>query len=403
MSPPTVTGSCATCHNSPRQEVIDTIALGSNSGANPIHCLDCHSDKDQTVHDGYYDHTTNSAGGLAYAPITADAACTTCHSGEVVVTVHNNTCTLCHTTVPALKSSNPQLDFNAGVASSNCTTCHNDSNNTGFSVNFHGVSYTHSETQTRHNNLAGSDSTGGYDCAACHIDMADAQAKLIKHMVTDNVDNCYRCHFPSTWGALSDDPAQTVIANGKGAGTAQNCEDCHTGIGVYSRHGLSDDGGADDVSSAHDKFLAESGTATSTCSNCHTAATEQNRINLHTTTGTGSGDCLTCHQNATDMGGGITPQDIIDAGKGTSGSSQNCDTCHISINTDWDNHTVDHTTFVLEDTNCTSCHDDNPGTNTTAPNSPSAILRMLVRPRTITRRVATPVMITVLQQRAVTT
>ena len=44
-------GSCATCHNSPRQEVIDTIALR----ANPTNCLNCHSDKDLTPH-GNVDH-----------------------------------------------------------------------------------------------------------------------------------------------------------------------------------------------------------------------------------------------------------------------------------------------------------------------------------------------------------
>jgi hypothetical protein len=107
---------------------------------------------------------------------------------------------------------------------------------------------------------------------------------------------------------LNDEPAQSVISAGKGAGPAQNCEYCHTAKGVYLRHGLSDDGGADDVSSVHENLMDENGFANSTCSNCHTAATEQNRINLHTTTGSGSGDCLTCHQNTTDMGGGTTPQ-----------------------------------------------------------------------------------------------
>ena len=45
-------GSCATCHNSPRQEVIDTIA----SGTRPTHCLDCHLDKELTPH-GSHDAT----------------------------------------------------------------------------------------------------------------------------------------------------------------------------------------------------------------------------------------------------------------------------------------------------------------------------------------------------------
>ena len=89
-------------------------------------------------------------------------------------------------------------------------------------------------------------------------------------MGTDSVANCYRCHFPSTWGAVADEPAQSVIAAGLGAGTAQNCENCHTAKGVYLRHGLTDDAGADGAADSHDKFLAESGTATSTCSNCHT-------------------------------------------------------------------------------------------------------------------------------------
>ncbi len=39
-------GSCATCHDSPRQEVIDAITLA----ANPTHCLDCHSNKYLTPH-----------------------------------------------------------------------------------------------------------------------------------------------------------------------------------------------------------------------------------------------------------------------------------------------------------------------------------------------------------------
>ena len=94
--------------------------------------------------------------------------------------------------------------------------------------------------------------------------MADAQAKLAKHMGTDTVANCYRCHFPSTWGAVADEPAQSVIAAGKGAGTAQNCENCHTAKGVYLRHGLTDDAGADGAADVHDKLPGESGTATST-------------------------------------------------------------------------------------------------------------------------------------------
>jgi hypothetical protein len=59
----------------------------------------------------------------------------------------------------------------------------------------------------------------------------------------------------------------------------------------------------------------------------------------------------------------VTPQDIIDAGKGA-GTAQNCDSCHIAIGGDWTTHNVDHAAArVTADTNCTSCHDGNPGTN----------------------------------------
>jgi len=369
-------GSCLTCHQSPRPEVIATIASGSNSGLNPIHCLDCHSDKNLTPH--MYDHTTNDpAGTLTYAPITPDAECTTCHSGDVVTAVHSTGgCDTCHTTAPALKSSAPKLDFNAGSASSTCTTCHFDGNNgPGFSADFHGISYTHIETQTRHNNLQGSDLQGGpgYDCLYCHNDMTDAEAKLTKHMATDTAADCLRCHYPNTWGGLSDTPAQSVITNGKSGGLnlPQNCEDCHTAKGVYLLHGLNDNGLADpdDVSDVHDNFMADGLSATSTCSSCHNPqVTEQDRLNLHTTTGTGSGDCLTCHQNTTDMGSGTTPQLIIEAGEGPGGGSQFCDSCHVSIGTSWVNHTpVDHTdtgfSYVLANTdtstttvNCVGCH-----------------------------------------------
>ena len=79
-------GSCATCHNSPRQEVIDAIALR----ANPTHCLDCHSDKELTPHGGH-DATAFSVG---------TDGCDDCHTvpAEGVADMHNSSeCLMCHT------------------------------------------------------------------------------------------------------------------------------------------------------------------------------------------------------------------------------------------------------------------------------------------------------------------
>ncbi|MEN8687429.1 MAG: cytochrome c3 family protein, partial [Desulfuromonadales bacterium] len=59
-------GSCVTCHNSPRQEVQNVIAAATT----PIFCLDCHSNKELTVH-GTVDHV-----GLGY--VTGEATCLAC-------------------------------------------------------------------------------------------------------------------------------------------------------------------------------------------------------------------------------------------------------------------------------------------------------------------------------------
>jgi len=104
-------GSCATCHNSPRQEVIDAIALG----ANPTHCLDCHLDKELTPH-GSVDHAAAGYVTLQVSP------CGDCHDpgsaeNATVEVTHFSDCTLCHTTVPSLQPGVP-------TGGGNCATCH---------------------------------------------------------------------------------------------------------------------------------------------------------------------------------------------------------------------------------------------------------------------------------------
>ncbi|HKJ04630.1 MAG TPA: putative metal-binding motif-containing protein [Geopsychrobacteraceae bacterium] len=104
-------GPCATCHNSPRQEVIDTIALG----ADPTHCLDCHSDKELTPH-GSVDH-------VAIGYVTGGTtSCLNCHDpgpdeNSTITVTHLDNCALCHTTVPDLQTGLP-------AGGGDCITCH---------------------------------------------------------------------------------------------------------------------------------------------------------------------------------------------------------------------------------------------------------------------------------------
>ena len=104
-------GSCATCHNSARQEVIITIA----NAANPTNCLDCHSAK--ALPHGNPDHAA-----LTYVMVAP--ACASCHTevgpDATVSITHNSNCFLCHPTGP------PDLDPILPLGGGDCTTCHSD-------------------------------------------------------------------------------------------------------------------------------------------------------------------------------------------------------------------------------------------------------------------------------------
>ena len=94
-------GSCATCHDSTRPEVMAAIT----AAANPTHCLDCHADKELTVH-GNVDHVA-----LDYVT-RGTSFCLDCHdpgtaANATVDITHNGTCSLCHTTIPALQPGVP--------------------------------------------------------------------------------------------------------------------------------------------------------------------------------------------------------------------------------------------------------------------------------------------------------
>jgi hypothetical protein len=109
------TGSCSTCHNSPRQEVIDTI----NAGADPTNCLDCHSDK--TTGHGSIDHR---AVGYVTVGGTQDyygTTCASCHDSsgttDTIADIHQGNCNNCHTSVPNLQPGVP-------AGGGDCVTCH---------------------------------------------------------------------------------------------------------------------------------------------------------------------------------------------------------------------------------------------------------------------------------------
>ncbi|WP_303720470.1 putative metal-binding motif-containing protein, partial [Malonomonas rubra] len=213
-------GSCATCHNSSRPDVIATIA----AKANPTSCLACHADKYMTVH-GDADHVNLGyvTGGSTY--------CIGCHDtgaavNGTVVTTHLNNCSLCHTTVPNLQSGLP-------AGGGDCSACHTNT-----------WELTHISNPPDHTTLV---QVGSTVCANCHSTPPP---------LTDNADSkvhntCGSCH--DSLGGLIGSAA---VAN-KTLADIGDCQTCHidTWEGIHTtapNHGMIVTVGSTTCATCHD-------------------------------------------------------------------------------------------------------------------------------------------------------
>jgi nitrate/TMAO reductase-like tetraheme cytochrome c subunit len=306
-------GSCYTCHMSTKAtsdiwnytNIQDVIANGVS-----VQCLNCHKQKETPNGHGmmYIDHFIQNTvqGSLGYAPLmdpstAGTAECLVCHATDlvtnggpdVIVDLHNGSCTACHTNQPFLNDGSagtPDLNNRAGLGGYVCTDCHNDSNNTNFSFPFHGMDPGHSQTSARHDKAASSTGTP-YNCLACHSEMTPGVSDILnRHMPGfTNQNDCLVCH---TGGATT---AQTVVNAGSTAGgnTVQYCESCHAGKGTYRMHGLDLAG----VSVEHNNLSTAGVGGNSDCANCHAIGTVTARLTAHLTPKetSHSGGCLPCH------------------------------------------------------------------------------------------------------------
>ncbi|MBW2510827.1 MAG: hypothetical protein JRE01_02215, partial [Deltaproteobacteria bacterium] len=110
-------GSCATCHNSSTQTVIDVIAAGAATT-----CLDCHTDK--TAAHGSVDHVATTYVTVGGTQEYYGTTCASCHDpggaeNATVDVTHGGDCSLCHTTVPNLQPGLP-----TGGGPNDCVNCH---------------------------------------------------------------------------------------------------------------------------------------------------------------------------------------------------------------------------------------------------------------------------------------
>ena len=259
-------GSCATCHNSTRPDVVDVIA---NSIA-PIHCLDCHADKNLTVH-GNVDHVA-----LDYVT-SGTSFCLDCHdpgtaTNSTVDVTHSGTCSFCHTTIPALQPGVP-------AGGGDCVACHIPDINVNWEV-------IHLTNPPSHASLVQVATTS---CNLCHDDTLVSAA-------ANTHNGCDSCHDADT-GTL-------VAINGT------NSQDFITGGDCTTCHG-NDWGAVHTVAPDHSSLVTTSGT--NNCASCHADALID--VSTHLT------DCSNCH-STTDgsLQSSAVGKDFIIGG--------NCETCH---------------------------------------------------------------------------
>ncbi|MHB8809875.1 MAG: cytochrome c3 family protein [Desulfobulbaceae bacterium] len=324
------------------------LANGAANAANPFDpavytCTTCHN---QTQVPGFHGITiaqvtsshqlsSNSTGGYD---------CEVCHTTNVAneqLSTHMpadtvaNCATICHknttASVPTGKVAKTVIDnvtwlVDPNTNNTRCEDCHAAKGD----YRRHGLtddSGTDGAVDV-HNQLSTSGIIGVTDCANCHS-MADITARLQVHTspVSGAANTCLTCHVGQ------GDPANAQITAGI-AGTAVNCNDCHTAKGVYTLHGLTEA----DVADVHDKFGDSNRTAEKYCGNCHITATAANRLDLHV-------NCLFCHDpsnttyvSPTPTTTGTPAPTVVLNGRSTGGNTvQTCENCH-AVKADYSMH-----------------------------------------------------------------
>jgi hypothetical protein len=331
-------GSCATCHNSPTQTVIDVIAAGAATT-----CLDCHVDNN--VPHGSVDHV---AAGYVTGGTTS---CLNCHDpgleeNATISVTHMDNCALCHTTVPNLQPGIPAGGGDCNTCHGNdwsalhtidCLSCHDQIQDNLDSIPLNGRRAVAGEfpSGATHAHFADPAGLTNTDCLACHnltdhtdgtVKLSDADTgSLYEFQVASELtsdpdlsDFCMSCHDDN--GATRLTAPLDPFANGNAApdvatrfmGTVKWNEyygDFCFGYegsnrAVNSHHDISNDDQA--FSGAKIECLD--------CHGAHTSAASQKLTDPFAVnvawTGTLNEFCLTCHNGQHGPNDPIVPSEV---------------------------------------------------------------------------------------------
>jgi hypothetical protein len=173
------------------------------------------------------------------------------------------------------------------------------------------------------------------ECVSCHADDL-ARAVSPNHQTSGFVDDCQRCHIPTSWTGSGFNHSTFPLT---GAHATAACSQCHVG-GVYA-------GTPRDCASCHmadydgtnDPDHAAAGFPTS-CQDCHGTATWNGASFNHPfpLTGPHNQSCSECHQ---------TPGDYM---------SFSCTHCHEHSQSSMDSHHSGVSGYSYDSAACYSCH-----------------------------------------------
>ena len=336
------TGICQVCHTQTSRYTANGILPTSP---------DTHADRSTTNCMGCHPHSAGIGRGTAHdlSAFAWAGNCATCHNAggapvNIVTTIHNNDCAVCHVAPSGggpLTAGDPAngVDGTAvgAVAHTTCLACH---------ITVPGLT----ESAIHHTSASGYAAAGA--CTPCH---QDAVGKLpADHTLTvAGSGNCASCHAQAvgTASGAPVDPADATIHDA--------CTTCHETSGPlkgpYGKASAMPAGGGS-CEACHGAYFNNHTHSHQVaigpndyfppdwmpCSNCHSVSSWPNIMSTHL------GQCSTCHSatrdiNTTTPTGTTVPMVIANP----QGTTVHCLDCHQS-------HFAPHA--FTSDGNCGDCH-----------------------------------------------
>ena len=300
----------------------------------PADCSLCHVGEgwNEIRADFEFDHLAMTGTELVGAH--ARAECLRCHNDRgPVAAFAARGCAGCHE------------DIHRGQLGRECTVCHSqDDWRPDRQVELHGRTRfplvgAHAATacwRCHPGAQVGNFSRADVECASCHQEDL-RRATSPDHIAQGWVDDCNRCHIPTTWTGAAFNHS-TFALTGAHASTA--CSDCHSG-GVYAgtpRQCVACH--LDDYQGTTNPNHQASGFGTD-CKRCHTTSSWRGASFKHSfpiTSGPHKQDCTECHQNPGNF------------------QQFSCIHCHAHSKAEMDDKHDDVSGYVWQSPACFHCH-----------------------------------------------